>query len=212
MLACWPLYEYRGRRPVISSGFGPRERNTYSCGIHLGADIDYRWQLGDPISDVLASTRVDHGERRGYFTPAGAVACAAAPGEVLQSARNSRGWGVVLQHEGGLITWYQHLAGSRLQRGCSVDAAQMLGPIGSDQSDAAATGSEGFRHLHFAVARRGAPPGPTACHDLGRRLGLGFSATAVDPAPYLAGAAVATRESAGAPWFIAGLLAAYLSA
>lgn len=213
MLACWPLYEYKGRRPVISSGFGPRARNTYSCGLHLGADIDYRWEPGDPVSAPLASTDVDrNGNRHGYVTPSGTMACAAAPGRVLQSARNSRGWGVVLEHDGGWITWYQHLRSSPLRRGALVDAAAALGPVGADESDTRESGAEGFRHLHFALAKRGAPSGPTECHDLGRRLGLGFSATALDPAPYLAGLPIAQRGTGGAGLFVAGLLVAYLVA
>ena len=213
MLACWPLYEYQGRRPVISSGFGPRARNTYSCGIHLGADIDYRWQPGDPASVPDALTDLDrNGARHGYFTPRTATACAAAPGIVLQSAHNSRGWGIVLEHDDGLITWYQHLRGSSLRRGATVAAAAELGPIGADESDTRASGHEGFRHLHFALAKRGAPPGATSCHDLGERLGLRFSATALDPASYLAGLPVAARGTGVAGFFIAGLLAAYLVA
>lgn len=213
MLACWPLYEYEGRRPVISSGFGPRARNTYSCGIHLGADIDYRWQPGDPTSGPLVSVSRDrNGELHGYFTPRGAIACAAAPGRVLQSRANSRGWGVALEHDGGLITWYQHLRGSSLRRGTVVDAGAALGVVGYDESDARASGDEAFHHLHFATAQRGAAQGATECHDLGRRLGLGFSATAVDPDPLLAGADVAQRSGGIGGPFVMGLIVAYLMA
>lgn len=173
------------RTPEISSGFGPRELNTYSGGWHLGVDWSMRWRQGDPISGPLAVTRIAKGRRFGYVTPSNTLVVACGPGEVIQSKRNSRGWGVAIDHHNTVITWYQHLiypSGAPPVRGDVVAAGDALGWAGWDTTVEKESGKPGFRHLHWAwLFRSQKYKAATSFHDMGKRLGLGFRAIALDP-------------------------------
>lgn len=184
------------RTPVVSSGFGLRPRNVYSGGWHLGADWSMPWRPGDPIGGTCAVTRVTAGRRFGFVTPRNTLVLACGPGEIVQSAQNSRGWGVVIHHGNTVLTWYQHLRfwDPKLDGvfqlpvpkvGQVVKAGDVLGLAGFDTADQKKSGREGFRHLHWAwlFASR-TYRATTKYHDLGRTLGLGFRAIALDPERY----------------------------
>ena len=177
--------------PVISSAFGPRDRNTYSCGLHLGVDICYRWKPGHVTRGPMAATRMSGGKRFGYAMPPAALVYPVGPGEVIKCGLNSRGFAVAIDHGNTVITWYQHIrqgsVSGLIKKGRTLAVTDLLGVAGYDLADAKASGREGFNHLHFAWLFKSAKhPAPTRCHDMGRSLGLGFRAIALDPAIYLA--------------------------
>ena len=178
-------------QPVVSSEFGPRDRNTYSCGHHLGVDIDYRWRAGHVTRGPMASTRMANGKRFGYAMPPAALVYPVGPGEIIKCGLNSRGYAVAIDHGNTVITWYQHIRAESvsglIRVGRALLVSDVLGVAGYDLADAKKSGREGFNHLHFAwIFKSAKHPALTKCHDMGKSLGLGFRAIALDPAVYLA--------------------------
>ncbi len=105
----------------ISAHFG--EISSVSPRGHSGIDIagDY----GDPVS-------------------------AAAAGQVVQAGWSPLGYGnlIVIEHAGGMETWYGHLSVMLVSRGQSVQTGEQIGRIGS-------TGFSTGPHLHFEVRQDG---------------------------------------------------------
>lgn len=140
----WPVPIWRGRKPVISSGWGT-PRGTQQ---HEGADVMFRRLPSDPYP-----VRSPNGSK-GFVLPEGVFALAAADGKVWSAGWTPRGFSVVLDHGelGKIATYYTHLQTLLLQptaRGRSgqrVIAGQPLGIIGADPKD-----SNGLKHLHFAI-------------------------------------------------------------
>lgn len=155
----WPVPIWRGRKPVISSGWGTPRGDR----IHEGVDVMFRRLPSDPYP-----VRSPNGSKL-FVLPEGVFALAAADGKVWSAGWTKRGFSVVIDHGelGKVATYYTHLSTLLLQptsRGASgqrVIAGQPLGIIGADPMD-----GNGLKHLHFAVW-------------------LGGPNQAVDPAPLM---------------------------
>lgn len=88
-------------------------------------------------------------EGRDYAAPSGTPIYAAADGKVVQSGYHSvRGNYVVVDHGGGIVTWYQHCTSIYVKRGQSVSRGQNIATVG-------ATGRVSGPHLHFIVEENG---------------------------------------------------------
>ena len=84
----WPVPIWRGRKPVISSGWGT-PRGTQQ---HEGADVMFRRLPSDPYP-----VRSPNGSK-GFVLPEGVFALAAADGKVWSAGWTPRGFSVVLDH------------------------------------------------------------------------------------------------------------------
>lgn len=140
----WPVPIWRGRKPVISSGWGTPRGDRQ----HEGVDVMF-WRLpSDPYP-----VRSPNGSKL-FVLPEGVFALAAADGKVWSAGWTKRGFSVVIDHGelGKIATYYTHLSTLLLQptsRGASgqrVIAGQPLGVIGADPMD-----RNGLKHLHFAL-------------------------------------------------------------
>ena len=90
-----------------------------------------------------------------YPLPAGAPVLAAGAGRVVHAGPLAGGWGnvVVIDHGGGVRTWYAHLSATRVRIGQRVLRGA---PIALAGASGRASGS----HLHFEVRVRGAAVDP----------------------------------------------------
>jgi len=81
-----------------------------------------------------------------FVAPAGAPVYAARAGRVASAGWDSGGYGwlIVLDHGGGVTTWYAHLSRLLVGRGQAVPAGAFIGRVG-------ATGRATGPHLHFSV-------------------------------------------------------------
>ncbi|PYI51242.1 peptidase M23 [Paenibacillus flagellatus] len=86
--------------------------------------------------------------------PAGTEIHAAAPGTVI-IAQWVNGYGntVVIDHGGGLETWYGHARSLAVEEGDQVKAGDVISYVGS-------TGQSTGNHLHFEVRKNGEPTDP----------------------------------------------------
>lgn len=128
----WPVPTGAAGRPVVSQEWAPPR--------HMGLDILFR--------------------RGGEFwAPAGTPIVAAADGTVARVVQGKRGHGVVVDHGGGVSTFYQHLESVGVAEGDRVAAGDPLGVMGIDPMDA-----QHVRHLHFELWLNGraVDPGPTS--------------------------------------------------
>ncbi|GAB4225688.1 MAG: amidase activator ActS [Acidobacteriota bacterium] len=107
----------------VTSAFGARR----SGHRHTGIDIDAR--PGDPVLAARAGRVVFAGRRSGY------------------------GRLVILDHGGGVASWYAHLDEIHVEPGDRVRAGQRLGRAGR-------SGNARGVHLHFEIRRRGRPIDP----------------------------------------------------
>ena len=135
-LFVWPVDGPR----MITSGYGWRRR-PFGSGDEFHSGLDMRAPFNTPI-------------------------LAAADGTVIFSAWHNGGWGnkVIIDHGGGLHTWYAHNSRNVVSVGQQVVAGERIALAGS-------TGRSTGPHLHFEVRLNGTSTTP------GR--------TQVDPAPYL---------------------------
>lgn len=157
----WPVAAFRGRAPVISSGFGMRG------GVpHKGVDVMFR----RTPSDALAAG-TPNGSKL-FVMPDNLPALAAHDGVVWSALQTPRGFAVIIDHKPlPIATFYTHL--DRLfvkptARGATnekVRAGQPIGNIGFSPTD-----PEKLKHLHFEIW----PGGPTS------------PGAAIDPAPMMA--------------------------
>jgi murein DD-endopeptidase MepM/ murein hydrolase activator NlpD len=126
----------------ITSPYGPR-----SDGFHAAIDIGNR-RLGDPILATAA----------GRVLAVGFLTHPWSDPSPTWGTGNYGGLMVVLEHPGGLVSLYAHLARAEVVQGQSVAAGQRIGILGE-------TGSALDRgHLHFSIGR-GSAAGPTEWYD-----------------------------------------------
>lgn len=146
-MRCYPLPQLSdGRRPQITSGFGPRGGRH-----HDGCDLFYRWQESDgPVRmGDGGATRGPDGKPK-WFIPDGTPAIAAAAGFVQDGANKPQltrtGWRIWIQHSYNKRTGYFHLRNAKVKAGDRVEMGQLLGEIGDNPIDVDA------EHLHFEVS------------------------------------------------------------
>lgn len=120
---CWPVPSSSS----ISSGYGWR-----ICPFH-GNEFH-------PAIDIPASS--------------GAAVLAASGGTVIRSSYNG-GFGncIIIDHGGGVTTWYNHLSSRYVSVGQTVSKGQQIGAVGS-------TGSSTGPHLDFRVYVNGSSRSP----------------------------------------------------
>lgn len=115
------------RGPVVS-GFGQRIDPFNGEGtFHKGVDIDGSY--GDPVSAAADGFVVWTGSRSGF------------------------GRLVIVDHGGGLTTYYAHLSGYRAYAGQAVERGDVIGYVGS-------TGRAVGSHLHYEVRLNRSPLNP----------------------------------------------------
>ncbi|MEF9941782.1 MAG: peptidoglycan DD-metalloendopeptidase family protein [Lachnospiraceae bacterium] len=112
----------------VSSEFGPRKAPTAGASTYHNG-MDFAAGSGTPIY-------------------------AAAEGTVITAGYNSaRGKYVVINHGGGLQTWYQHASALYVSAGAQVSRGQNIAAVGQ-------TGISSGAHLHFEVHANGTPVNP----------------------------------------------------
>ncbi|HQR38244.1 MAG TPA: M23 family metallopeptidase [Blastocatellia bacterium] len=125
-----PGYASRPAIRGVNSGFGFRsDPITGGTRMHTGVDLKatYGQSVGAAMSGVVA-----YAQRRGGY-----------------------GNLVVVDHGGGIFTFYGHLSGIAVQYGQRLLAGQTLGYVGS-------TGRSTGPHLHYEVRARGVPVNPAS--------------------------------------------------
>lgn len=114
----WPTLSKR-----LTSNFGYRtDPFTGRASFHAGIDIGAK--QGDPVY-------------------------AAAAGEIITTAQdNSHGKYIIIQHPGGLQSWYLHLSKISVSEGDFIKKGQTIGQVGN-------TGRSTGPHLHFEIVKNG---------------------------------------------------------
>ncbi len=180
----WPVPSWRGRRPVVSDGFGsPRPGGQR----HEGVDLMYARLAGDPWRSGSPNGAAHH------VMPDDTLALAASDGVIWSAGWVPRGFSIVIDHTplAPVATYYTHLTKllvATTQRGASrqrVSAGEPIGIIGADPLD-----GTHLKHLHFALWR-GGPRDAVDPEPVMR--GWEYVADPHEPSP---GAAVALRNAA----------------
>lgn len=142
----WPLRGYRGRAPIVTSGYGPRARRGKPGAFHHGLDLGLAWLESDPEERVY-SYRYRSGPHRGerwvWTPPECRVVIASAPGVVRLIRRAANGHQIWIDHRAhgiDLCTGYLHLATPEVAEGQEVAECQDLAAIWSRIEDP---------HLHY---------------------------------------------------------------
>ena len=125
------------------------------CNAILAVTDDFGWRLHPIFGQMMFHEGVDLAAD--YNTPV----LAAAPGVVTVSAWDG-GYGYVVEidHSGGLVTRYAHMAGLGVPVGTLVKPGDGIGLVGS-------TGNSTGPHLHFEVLQDGAQVDPGLYIDIG---------------------------------------------
>ncbi|MMZ62114.1 Murein DD-endopeptidase MepM [compost metagenome] len=114
----WPTLSKR-----LTSNFGYRtDPFKGSAAFHAGIDI--AGKVGDPV----------------YAAGAGKV--------ITTDKDSSHGKYIVVEHPGGLQTWYLHLSGIDVSEGDTVAKGEGIGKLGN-------TGRSTGPHLHFEIVKQG---------------------------------------------------------
>lgn len=170
----WPVPVTDGRRAVITQEWKPgREPRvgepSGAKSNHLGVDIAFRKQHGDPAGAVR------HLATKAFIAPPGTRIICSGPGKVWGTYRHDYyglsvlvDHGQVNDHVGGANTFYQHLESYARpwRKGDVVEPGTLMGIMGYAPGD-----REGFRHLHFELRFP--------------RVGVPQDAWRIDPAPYM---------------------------
>jgi murein DD-endopeptidase MepM/ murein hydrolase activator NlpD len=117
----------------ISSGFGKiRVDPTTPTGTRTHKGLDMTAPMGEPVH-------------------------AARGGQVVRAGATKGGFGnlVVVDHGGGIRSFYGHLSSIEVKKGDVVDTGTLLGGVGS-------TGRSSGPHLHFEVRQDGRSIDPTS--------------------------------------------------
>lgn len=148
----WPVPIWNGRPPVISDGF--KHEKTEEHRQHMGADIMFRKEAGDPGFPFSSQHFTSQGGDTPIIAAGPGKIWDAGPGRALQLSIDH---GIVSPHVGGVVTWYQHLKSfsRKWKRGDVVRAGDFLGIMGGDVPP-----NYLLYHLHFELwfPRRGIPP------------------------------------------------------
>jgi murein DD-endopeptidase MepM/ murein hydrolase activator NlpD len=114
---------------TITSNFGYR-RDPFTRNPSFHAGIDFGASENDPVY-------------------------AAADGNIITTGSDSaHGNNIVIQHPGGIRTWYMHLNKINVQVGDNVSKGQPIGLVGS-------TGRSTGPHLHYELIKNGISIDPT---------------------------------------------------
>lgn len=119
----WPTLSTR-----LTSNFGYRT-DPFAGRAAFHAGIDIGGKLGDPV----------------YAAGAGKV--------ITTDKDSSHGRYIVIEHPGGLQSWYLHLNEIGVSAGDTVDKGQQIGKLGS-------SGRSTGPHLHFEIVKAGKPVDP----------------------------------------------------
>jgi murein DD-endopeptidase MepM/ murein hydrolase activator NlpD len=96
-----------------------------------------------------------------YRVPVGTPVRAAAAGQVIRAGyAGARGLRVVIQHDGGVLTTYEHNHSLQVAPGQEVSAGQLIAFSG-------VTGKARWSHLHFGVVSNGRLVNPQHALSLG---------------------------------------------
>ncbi len=130
-----PAYEFTARPAVasslsVSSHYGVR-RDPFTGTARMHTGVDLAGNYGDSVGAAMS----------------GRVAWA--------SRKNGYGNLVIVDHGNGILTYYAHLSAFAVVAGESVEAAQLLGYVGS-------TGRSTGPHLHYEVRVNGYPIEPAS--------------------------------------------------
>lgn len=142
----------------------------------LGAPVDgmqdspggATWQMpvvASRISSGFGKIRIDPTTPTGTRThkgldmtaPMGAPVHAARGGQVVRAGATTGGFGnlVVIDHGGGIRSFYGHLSSIDVKKGDTVETGTLIGGVGS-------TGRSSGPHLHFEVRQDGKSIDPTS--------------------------------------------------
>ena len=115
--------------------------------------VSVEFRLGDryefrAIHPVLGTPRMHNGQD--FEVPYGTEVYATGDGSVIESGRNSGGFGncIVIDHGYGFQTVYGHLSGIRVPKGINVKRGDLIGISGS-------SGQSTGPHLHYQVEKSG---------------------------------------------------------
>lgn len=124
----WPMPRIRGlvpRLPIISQ--------RYKVATHLGVDVMYRWETGDPTTPPRAALL-----RSGaplFCVPDGTPVLAAADGEVLYAKPWKNGMRTRVRTAAGLDFCDFHMEKLFVAKGQLVKQGEPLGICGGDPTD-----------------------------------------------------------------------------
>ncbi|MBL8287934.1 MAG: M23 family metallopeptidase [Rubrivivax sp.] len=134
----------------------PVDYRRISRGVGAASVIVRRRVLAKPKTPdgkprmVVRSFRT-HGQHQGvdFAAPKGTPVVVVADGTVVHAGR-SGGYGnlVVVDHGGGITTYYAHLSAFGVQEGMRVERGQEIGQVGS-------TGMSTGPHLHYEIRKDG---------------------------------------------------------
>jgi len=139
--------------PVGSSaGSYARARDPGSSSLPVKGRVSSDFGIrADPFN---GSTRRHSGVD--LSAPTGAPVQAARSGRVrFAGERGGYGNLVIIDHGGGIETWYAHLSDIQVQAGSRISARQQLGEVGQ-------TGRATGPHLHLEVRKNGSPIDPSS--------------------------------------------------
>ncbi len=124
---------------------------------HLPAisPVDPKYRLGDglkyrEVHPVLGIGRPHYGQD--FYVPYGTKVYATGDGIVINSGRNSGGFGnvVVVDHGNGLQSYYAHLSEIKVPKGMNVKRGDCIGLSGN-------TGLSSGAHLHYQINKFNRP-------------------------------------------------------
>ena len=177
--AAAPLASARAVRSAYGAASSPSWRAPIGAPIERSAgpdpvtggpagSPDAMWQMpveATRISSGFGKVRIDPSTPTGTRThkgldmtaPMGAPVHAARAGQVVRAGATTGGFGnlVVVDHGGGIRSFYGHLSTIEVKKGDVVEAGTLVGGVGS-------TGRSSGPHLHFEVRRDGKSIDPTS--------------------------------------------------
>lgn len=140
----WPLLLLPdGRKPHITSKFYTENDGRST---HKGVDMFYEWLESDPDVKLGDGGAIKKRGKRRWWYPDGAVAVAAAAGQVSHASKIGTGYRVWVDHGNGERTGYFHGSELLCELGQVVEAGAELMGVGDNPKGYDA------KHLHFEVS------------------------------------------------------------